>query len=312
MQWSKGYTQEAMPQYDLMNIGYGILADQQYLGHLDVQFARSALEAYVLQAIAPPQTKIFSLAFGSNILDKPQINLLPEAYWLAILRPTLYVWGAIITALALLFIIYRLYAHAKQLAIDLLQAGQRVTELQSATNMYKNILSTQYKYGIEEQKNNKQMIHVQQLLDDVKIVNADLIKQRHITINFPAQIAEDFYIHANRLRVMQILSGILYEIRQQLPDHSMVSMQVAVHSITATRQKLIFKFTDNGFYSALQDRDEPISSADVRAKGWDNIQSLIELESGVLDHVHTAYTGNTISVSLEQSVITNVINLAFQ
>lgn len=312
LEWSKVYTQDAMPQHKLINLGYGVQAGDKYLGHLDAQMALTALESFLTSELKM-YARLFKLQFANNGLEAPTIILQPKAYWSGIMQPTLITLGVLLIISGLLLIFYKLFMHIRNVAAMLMQSQQQLAELSALLSMYKSILATQYKYGSLAllADHGKQLLNVQQLLHDIKAVNADLIQQRAIKLNFATQIDQGFYIQANNLSLMQILSGILYEILIQLPNGSAIDLQITVQNINRKQQKIVFKFTDNGFYTTLQEHTEQNSNADIRVKGWGNIKRLISLENADLEHVHTAYVGNTISLSVVQHVNDNVINLAF-
>src|SRR6185503_1143945 len=88
-----------------------------------------------------------------------------------------------------------------------------------------------------------------------------------------------------------------------------LSLQVSMHDIGYNKQKFIFKFIDDGFYTEFKEQAIVNSYADVRASGWYNIHRLIALEHETLEHTHTAYAGNIICFSLTCACYNNVISL---
>ncbi len=301
-----------MPQHRLINIGYGVHMGDKYLGHLDTQLALNALETF-LKADTHTYAKMFRLQFANNRLQSPQIVLQPAAYWSGMLQPVLQTIGMVLIVLCFSLIIYQLYRHAKLVAAALAHTQQQVSELSATVSTYKTILATQYKYGtlmlLSDVK--AQLLDVRQLLHDIRAVNADIIQQRAIKLIWPEHIQQNFYIFGHSVRLMQILSGILYEILMQLPDASTVELQVTVQNLTRKKQKIVFSFTDNGFHTSLQECEHENSSTDVRIKGWHNLKRMIKKEKAYLEHTHTAYVGNTISLSVVQELGENVVNLAF-
>lgn len=310
---SQPYTKTEMPEHMLLNMGIGILdADHHYLGHLDLRVALSAIHTYIADHIAY-QSKLFDFKLNPANLVQPKIILNKSNYWLGLLR---YATGILLPCIIFVMIVtygYKIYKFFQEQSQALIQAQQKIELLNAYIDMQKSAADTQYKYGVmslDLNRQNLQLIDVHSLLQDVKAVNAELALLRNVQLKFPSQSAiHQLRIRSNELRLMQILSGILYEMIVQLPSNSTIAVQIVISDIKPDTRMFVFKFTDDGFYTTLQDRQETVSSADIRAKGWNNIFALVDLEHGTLEHIHTAYTGNTISFSIISQLINNVINL---
>lgn len=305
--WSKVYIQIAMPKHNLINLGLGVWDNDKYLGQLDVQLAISTLKEFLVKD-ASLQSPLFNFNLDKG-LDTAVISLRPGVYWYAVLKPVLIIICMLIIVYITGLIIYKVYKYANLLKKNLANTKQQVTELTNTLNIYKEILSMQYKYGCLD-INHKEKIAVTQLLADIKAVNADLLLERNCDFHFI--LAEEITLHASKLRMMQILSGILYEILRQLPNGSKVELEVIIVNNVENANQVVFKFWDNGFYTELIDNGEKNSIADVRVKGWDRIKQLVTIEGAILNYVHAAYDGNTIYFAVPYEVGRNVFNLAFQ
>ncbi|HSX20035.1 MAG TPA: hypothetical protein VLG38_02795, partial [Gammaproteobacteria bacterium] len=283
--------------------------EQNYYGHLDTSLALDALRASITQRV--PYNKFFDFQLNGTKLMTPDIVLRPTAYWIGVITFSASCGLIILVIYIVLAFMHKKYTTYQRQDLALTEATEQIKSLRENIVVLKSANQTQFKYGVltADGAQTSTTINLHQLLTDVRTVNAELAIARQIEMKFPSPDALALQIYGNRLRLMQILSGVLSEILQQLPTHSCVMLQVVVTNLTDNVQTVTFKFTDNGFYSSLQHKAEIQSSADVRAKGWSHIQSLLAQENGTLEHTHTAYSGNTIALSFTQQVVNNVIRL---
>ena len=241
---------------------------------------------------------------------RAKLVLNQQQYWYAL---TIWLLGGIVGASILLFTIARLRKLStansqQQQALIILQ--QQNKDLMQQINDCQLATVTQQTYGILAMANHtrEQLIKLQQLLQDVLVVNVEYAANKNAQLKLIA-IDANFACYGNKLRLMQILSGMLYEIIHELSVAALIEIQLVLSNVAPGLQKICFKFVDNGFYSQLLDREEMNSNADVRVKGWQNIRYLIELEEGVLEHTHVIYQGNTLTLSIIRKVVNNVVVL---
>lgn len=297
------YTTLEMPEHYLINLGLGLLCHAEYCGHLEAQVSVPAIEAYLT-----PSSHLFRHKIDSS-LQHPKIIINPCAYWLGLARYVLWGWLLVGICIWIYTRIADLHKSNQQTTLDLQAAKQQAEQAHNTAQMYKNILHTQYAYGSQKSAASE-IINATQLLSDVVMVNADLVKALDIQVKIHP-IPKNLRLDANKLVCMQILSGILYEILRQLPHGSRVEIQIE-DKMQNNTHSTTFKFRDNGFYATLEEREESPSTADVRARGWSNIRRLITNMRAEFKYQHVAYQGNTISFSILRSVSNNVVNLTIQ
>lgn len=306
------YTIDEMPEHVLLNIGLGILDNEHnYWGHLDVRVSISAIENYIRNKLTIKSNEFDFKLVGSNLLH-PRVLLNKSGLCLGFIQYSTY-------RLIILFICYfmltcwlRFYRIYLNQAQSLNQSLQQIKLLTTNINIYKLAAETQYKYGmlaVSKDRENLELLDPQNLLTDMQAVNAELAMIRQIHVNVICDDKIRLQIRANKLRLMQILSGMLYEIIMQLPVSSTVTIQLSVIKAQHNLHKFIFKFIDNGFYTQLLDRFTQCSNADVRTKGWGNIEHLIDIEHGSLEYVHTPYSGNIISLTVIRDTTNNIVSL---
>lgn len=307
---SASYIKTEMPDYGMFNWGLGIV-DDKYLGHLDVKVAMPLIAEYIATKVGT-QDNLFSFKLNTPNIYAPDVMLNKNILLVHAIRVALVAF--IITALAY-YILYKIYiVHmATKLQNNMLKDKvAQNAELDAQVMAYKSYTAVQNEYGllaVNVVGSEKQIVDIGKLLQDVKAVNLPLAMHRSVQINLPYHLGLPLGIFVNRIRLMQILSGIVYEVLMQLSNGSKIEIQVSVKELANAKQNIIFKFVDNGFYNTLQDRMVQNSHADIRISGWSNIRELITLENGSLEHVHTAYHGNSITFSLTVAVRNNVVRL---
>lgn len=307
---SENFTRTEMPEYALVNFGLGIIDGTNNLGHLEASVALQDIDKYIRA----------NLRLGSDWFDfilvdlhtpTVQILLRPAVVWMALGK---FLSGIILLSsifYAAIIYIYRFWQCYKQQQQAIQDFRLQIANLQHINKLHIAAADIQFKYGVLATVPNSEdtMINLNTLLQDAKTVNATLAATREVPIELPAPTTESIYMLGNRVRLMQIVSGILYEVLKLLPVASKLQMDIITMEQTAQIRQYIFRFTDNGFYTELTNNPEPLSNADIRMKGWENILRLLELEDGGFAHSHTAYNGNTIEITLTRHVASNVVNL---
>lgn len=304
--FSKPYVKPEMPGYLLSNWGWGITHNNIYHGQLDAKVAIDAVHNYVVKNL-PFESKIFDFKLSNSNILQPKIIVRHLEYIVALLSYTII---EMIILLAIIFIKIAIL-HVRKVFVlnksDLIVATNRLEFLANQNTLIKMANELQYRYGA--MLNMETTVLVKQLLDDIYTVNAPLAAERKITLVFPEYTGNNMQFQGNNLRLMQILSGMLYEIMFLLAENSTVNLQFIVTDLQKDVQQLQFKFSDNGFYNKLGDRNVPMSYADVRSNGWNNINALIELEDGVLEHQHTTYSGNVITFTIVRKISQKIVNI---
>jgi hypothetical protein len=308
---SGAYEELAMPGFLLCNWGLGVLDhDANFHGQLDVQTSVNALQDY-LATNNLQNFRLFSFKLNADNISQPDILMDRRMYMLGLFC----VWAVVILSMLLIGgtckLIYGLYSTYKQQRHNLSAANDSLNKLNIETSILKSSRQVQYKYGIlaANDASVESLIDLQQLLQDAYAVNAEDAVTHNVTVVIPLSSNHTLRFYGNRLRLMQILSGIIGEGINVLPANSVITLQVEVIQVQDNLQQIIFKFHDNGFYSKLEHRQVLASNADVRVLGWDNINYLIDLELGELQHVHTAYAGNTIILSITRKLEQKVFNI---
>jgi hypothetical protein len=308
---SRSYEQLAMPGFLFCNLGLGVLEHGTgFYGQLDAQLSLNALHDY-LAANNLQNTKLFSFKLNTNNITQPDIVVNRRIY----LYGLFIVWSAVVVSILLVVgisrLVYLLYCKYKHQHHELLIVSENLSKLITDKNIMQSSRQVQYKYGIlaANDSNEESLIDIQQILQDAYAVNAEDAAARGIKIDFPASLNNYLKFYGNRLRLMQILSGIIGEGINVLPGNSVIKLQVEISQVQYNLHQVIFKLQDNGFYSKLEHRHVLVSSADVRVQGWDNINYLIDLELGELQYVHTAYTGNTLIFSITRKLEQKVFNI---
>lgn len=310
LQTSNNYIKEEMPEYRLLNLGLSILDRHNNIqGLLDISISLTSLHAYLESDLGAA-----AAVFSFNLLDlaNPEIVLNATTYWVGLLK---FIAGVVGTFAGLWLLIsygHKLYNYTLVQNLQLENAKRQIATLTMNAVIHRNAAATQNKYGIiaaDPETKAMQLIDISELLNDSLAVNAELAQIRNVTITLPTQKILQVYIFGNMVRLIQILSGIMYEVLSRLPANSTINVQLLITDLPLNARQFTFKFTDNGFYNTLDSRSELQSTADIRIKGWDNIQNLIAMEGGNFEYVHTAYSGNTISFSLNVKESSNVVNL---
>ncbi len=305
--FSGAYIKTEMPDHLLCNWGVGIIG-QNYLGHLDVKAALVAIENYIQARVAP--NELFSFQLSVPDLSKSSVKVNSVVFIAGLVKfVILCITGAILLYSAVFYLI-KLYAYIKQQQQDISIMDKHISEQFLELSALKLATKIQEKYGIlaANEDHSYSNIDIGQILSEVQTINTELAIARGVKIELVHDFEQPIHIYTNRLRLMQILSGITYSILQQLPDGSTLELQVILQELSNAHQKFLFKFTDNGFYTSLQDEPHVCSLADVRAKGWDYINDLVEDEDGILDHIHAAYSGNTVYFTIIRKVHNNVVH----
>ena len=296
---SQLYIKQEMPDYYFLNIGLGVVDSAgNYLGQVDLKLAVLALQAF-LKSNLHEHAHLFNFKLADNNLLNPQVSLNKTNFWLEFLQYMSLRIGLASILAWFSFVTHKLYREnrqhqqeSNQLQKQLLAANTKLSSAVSAAQVqnYYSLLATN--------GDNSQLIIVQQLLDDVKAVNLVWAIELGVQLSLPMPNQTNLLrFHGNKFRLMQILSGILHAIISMLSSGGNVELGIITRENQHGQHKLIFTFQDNGFYDALP------------SKPWDEICALVGLESGELEHVHTAYVGNMISLTIARKLVTNVINL---
>lgn len=304
--FSKPYIKVEMPEYWFCNLGMGLLQNDIYYGQLDAKMALDTVQEYLHHNLSK-QSNILSFKLGHSSIThiKFKTNLINYIQtFLQYLLCELIVFMILISAI--IYVLRKRQDHSKIQTI-LISCKQQLAELRLQSNLERAAFDVQYRYGTLSPE--ESTIDVQKLLTDIQAVNAPLamMRQVHIVFLTPNDIVLQF--KGSALRLMQILSSMLHEIILQLVANCSVSLQLLVTDVQQGIQLLQFKFSDDGFYSVLQDRQQSISNADISSQGWNNIYRLIELEDGTLEYQHTAYGGNVITFSILRQIVSNVVNI---
>lgn len=308
---SKFYSKQDMPDYLMVNLGLGVVdSSNHYHGHLDAKLAVSSLRDYIWHKPGLEST-LFALEFNKDKGLHAEIILRKSAF-VALLLKYMLAYLSLLTVL--LLVVYLVSKHLqyitsknaalKDVTKSLQTARQELAYTQAA-------IEVQHSYGIllNYVPDNIQVIELQQLLSDVKTVNANLAFQQGVKLLFPEYNSKNLRFYGHQVRLMQILSGILHEMIKLNALGGTIELRVDLSDNLDGQQKLVFDFIDNGFYDSLQDRDLKLSLADIRCKGWSNILRLITLEEGRLEHVHTAYVGNSITCTVVKKMLNNVVSI---
>lgn len=295
LQVSKTYTKHAMPEYNLQNIG--LAAEFANHGLLDSTVPLDILSAHVKQNLGA-MSKYFSVSISS--LQQPSIITSNKHFWnciiiiniIILLICSLFYWLALWGL--------KIYRAWREKCIELKLLMQKVDDLSHLLNLHKKAANTHMKYSkilnqIENAKQN--CVVVTELFQDMQAMSAELALMRNIKINFLQPTESQILLVGNRVHLIRALYGILHEVLQQLPANSIVEIQATVINLNSGDRRLVFKFTDNGFYKELSD------------KVWVDLQQLVAMEGGVFEHIHSAYNGNTIRVEFSASLGNNIIQL---
>ncbi len=302
------YAGKSLPEYKLVNIGFSSDKNKQYLGQLDLHIAVAAI--HQILSVQRLQHNWFDFKFNENI-ENPIIYMRTDAYWQAIIRPSLLTMMFFIVVSILGIICYACILYVVRLRTNLANNYEQIVLLKSETSIYKNVLSTQYKYGALRE-NIEQPISLYQIFMDAKTINMDMALAKGINIDIDCSGIEHIQVLYG-IYLIQIFAGIIYETIKQLPKNSYIDVQVSVQE--AKRQQnpiILFTLNDNGFYTELVSQPETKNIADIRAKGWEHIKLLLAQIQADMEFTHVAYQGNTILVSFVPQQYNNVINLAFQ
>lgn len=290
---SELYIKHEMPDYPLLNLGVGITGTvNNYYGQLDLKLAVKTLQNYFISH------ELFSFKFVDNNLLSPKISFDKNNLMLYAVKFIFLRLASIILLITILTWLYKAYRQHLQLKISPLLA--KIDKLQK-------FIEVQYNYGLPAVGDK---INLQQLLNDIKDLNIIFAEQKQIRLVFPEYNNNQMLcFYGNKLRLVQILSGMLYEIILHVSVGSMVEVKTILTDYPSNKQKIEFIFNDNGFYEKLQHREVSLSTTDIRCQGWENIINLIDLENGLLEHQHVAYVGNTIRFSLVCQAVNNVVSL---
>lgn len=305
------YIKSEMPDYPLFNYGLGIKDNSNnYYGQLDVKIAAVAFKEYITAKLNN-DADLFGFELHNGNVSEPEIHLNQAQCWLGCLKYIVIRVAMLITFIASFFmmrkLVQRFIDQKNTLVLQSIELKNNTHTLQIISQGQ----SVQRKYGelLQIGLNNKQNISLQQLLTDIHAVNAPFALENNLQLELQSAKVTDILFYGNKLRVMQILSGITYEVLQQLGANGKLNLQINLIEQSHVKQTLEFIFTDNGFYKTLQEREVMLSVTDIRCQGWQNISALIALEDGVLEHTHTAYSGNTIRLKITRELVNNVVKL---
>ncbi len=309
---SKAYIKSELPEFSLLNWGIGVQGHDKYYGQLDAKLSLDAIYIYLQAKI--PNTQFFSYQLTIDSGLHPVVTVQQTLFWYGLCEQ-IFLWlsGYVVSIAAIFYVSkarrrWLLQKHVLQ------NSRQEIANLHSNLQILQLANEIQQKYGtlaLTTAADAKQIIDIHELLRDMHAVNAEFAIVRGVQMRLPNYTAHNLKFCGNMHRIMQILSGILYEIIYLLAAGSNLEIQVVFKDYAEDKQQLIFKFIDNGYYAGLQDRQVVMSNHDVRCFGWSNIYALIALENGTLEHTHVAYVGNTITLILPLSlqVTNNVVNL---
>ncbi len=309
--FSKIYTNTDMPEYPMLNFGLGI-SDRLgvFYGHLDVQGSIIILQQY-FNAQLEQYASFFAFEINEQDFSRPIIKINRLNCWVLCLK--FIIWRTLILSLGCIVLsaLYMLREKVKQMKDTLLQQQQQILSLSYDLKVVRKAQAVQAQYGALHTKDDRalQIIILQQLLADVVAVNAEFAQQRAVQVDLPTDQCHTLRIQGNKLRLMQILSGILFEMILQQGAAGKIKIQVTLSARANDQQQLDFTFTDNGYYSKLQDRNEAATRSDVRCKGWSKINALVEQLGATLEYVHTAYSGNKIQFTVINRLVNNVVSL---
>lgn len=310
------YSKQEMPDYFMLNLGVGVFdSNQIYRAQLDQKIAINTLQDFIKLRLGSEKfeslEKIFTFRFTNAGIDNPEILLSSKLCLELFLRYA--------TLLTLIFtsIFYIVHAFIIRLMLNKqqkLQLDNMQLELVLVREEHRCMriaAEVQHKYGtlLSIGMTSPVIIELPCLISDIKAVNANLALERSVQLVFPDYSQKALRFYANQIRIMQILSGITYEIIQHMNSAGILELEIQINHTPQGEQILVFIFKDNGFYQKITDREHSQSKADIRCKGWQNICDLIALEQGLLEHQHTVYAGNVTKVSFVRKVVSNVVSL---
>ncbi len=305
---SQQYIRLEMPDCKLINFGLGVLDhQQQFIAHLDAKIAVAALQKFVQNSL--PGSSLYSFDLSGPDMLQPKIVLHKKVYWLEYFKYTsnilLKLW--VVFSLIWFGLLWYFKSRDKDKTINSLQKENDIISTRLNYLLHANVL--QDKYAAMSKSNQQlQNIELHDFLTEARTLNAELIHQHNINLILPQAGKQKNLFFAHRLHMIQLVAGILQEIILQVGSGNTIELQIELIEDTS-QQQLIFKFSDNGYYSSLTDREIRITTADIRCQGWNNIYALAALENATIQHKHTAYVGNTITLSIPYRVKNNVVNL---
>lgn len=306
---SNAYEELSMPNLFFCNLGLGVIDHgDKFYGQLDMQISINALQHHIATH-ATKKSWLFNFTLNKDNITLPEITLKNRHLYLIFILVLSAAILAIIAISKLMVLYYLQYKHQKYALIDL---HIKYDLLMSELKLIKSLRQVQHKYGVLSASgaNNDSLIDIQQILQDAHVVNSEDALLNGVTIQLPLfNTTSQLRFYGNRLRLMQILSGIMHETINVLPSNSTIMLQIEIVPIQDNLHQIHFIFNDNGFYNQLENRHAIPSNADIRMHGWDNIKCLIELELGELRHVHTAYSGNIISFTIMRKIEQKVVNI---
>jgi len=308
---SRLYNRHDMPDYLMVNLGLGIVDGvNNYHGHLDAKLAVASLSDYLVHKPGMASS-LFTFKFVKAQGLQPEIILLKTAFAWVLLKYMLACVSLLTVLLLVAYVVSMVYNQLAAKKTEVTKLARNLETAQQELAYTQAAIEVQNTYGVllNYVPDNIQVIELQQLLLDIKTVNANLAFQQGVKLLFPEYNSKNLRFYGHQIRLMQILSGILHEMIKLNALGGTIELKVDLSDNLDGQQKLKFHFMDNGFYDSLQDRELKISLADIRCKGWGNILRLIALEEGVLEHVHTAYVGNSISCTVLKKLVNNVVNL---
>lgn len=313
---SHPYSKPEMPDYFMLNLGVGIFDSKQiYYAQLDQKIAINSLQDFIKLRLGYEKLenleKVFTFKFTNAGINNPEILL---SYKLCL---ELFLRYSILLALIFTSIFYIIHAFVirfminKQQKLQLDSMQLELVLVREEHRCMRIAAEVQHKYGtlLSIGMTSPVTIELSCLISDIKAVNANLALERSVQLDFPDYSQKSLRFYANQTRIMQILSGITYEIIQHMNSAGILELEVRINDNLQGEQILVFIFKDNGFYQKIIDLEHQQSKADIRCKGWKNICDLIELEQGVIEHQHTVYAGNVTKVSFVRKVVSNVVSL---
>lgn len=304
--FSKPYIKPEMPEFWLANLGIGLLKNEIYYGQLDAKVALQTLHDYVLNGL-PIKSRLFNFKLGESDVMQPKISVnwayafVKLGWW--------FVWEIVALASLVLILlrISKLFKEHLSQKLAFTTLAHNLQELKMQNSLECKAREVQHIYGTMNYHDTQ--IALSQLLSDIEIVNAPLARLRSVHLNLQPKYISNLKFSGDRLHLMQILASILHEIILQLMPGSSISLQVLITDLQQGMQLLQFKFPDDGFYNALNDRQQPVSNADICSQGWNNIYDLIEEAEGTVEHQHTPYAGNTLTFTIVRRMAAKVISI---
>lgn len=307
--FSHYYVKAEMPDYPLLDFGIGVTDSlNNYYGQIDVKVAVLALQNFITSKITQHKD-LFSFELQNNNSLQPRVYIQQAACWQGCFNYVGLRFLVLVFGVAAYYLAIRHTRQIRQQRKDLSNTALQLQEADQQLKLMQNANSVQHKYGVlAHLGNTKQNINLAEFTQDVIAVNAPLALQSGIKIIVANVGNNNLLVRGNKLRLMQIVSGMLHEIILQLPAKSSVQLKVTITKQIQGTQLVEFCFTDDGFYEALIPRFVEQSNSDVRCYSWDSIEDLIEQEDAFFEHQHQMYQGNVLKFAIETEILNNVVN----